>query len=396
MKIGIVGARLAGSYAGLLLARMGHQVLLLDPSTEEEKPCGGGVTAKAWASMSWLQDHPLPHTIISSIRLCSAEGESCELSLRHPIFIFSRSTLDGALREDAVRAGADFLRERALSFSRTRPGWAIQTARNDHQVDFLVGADGARSTVRAVLSAGYGLSDLSLALGFYLPGAFHRETVVAAFQERGFKGYLWSFPRVDHSSVGILRWLPEANAADLKRRVTAFIAQHYPEVTAERRFYAARIPCLGRRRLLNQRVAGPDWALLGDAAGFADAITGEGIYYALRSAELLTRAIERGNPSAYEEYWRDDFGRDLLRAASWHDRFYGGRLLWKAFTSRAMRFAKDSGTVRELVDSTIAGRRSYQEFFRTLVLKSPLVLLETLRNHFHRLAVTSRPFDRSS
>jgi flavin-dependent dehydrogenase len=263
-------------------------------------------------------------------------------------------------------------------------------------VDFLVGADGARSTVRASLSARYGLGDLSLALGFYLPGAFHTETVVAAFQERGFKGYLWSFPRVDHSSVGILRWLPEANAADLKRRVTAFIALRYPEVTQEKRFYAARIPCLGRQRLLTQRVAGPDWALLGDAAGFADAITGEGIYYALRSAELLARAIELGNPSAYEAYWRDDFGRDLLRAASWQDRFYGGRLLWKAFTTRTMRIAQHSATVQDLVDSAIAGRRSYQEFFRTLVLKSPLVLLETVRNRFCRLAVTGKAVGGSS
>ena len=39
MKIGIIGARLAGSYAGLLLSRMGHEVLLFDDCVEKEKPC---------------------------------------------------------------------------------------------------------------------------------------------------------------------------------------------------------------------------------------------------------------------------------------------------------------------------------------------------------------------
>ena len=64
--------------------------------------------------------------------------------------------------------------------------------------------------------------------------------------------------------------------------------QEHLRTTAER--YAARIPGLAAKTWDSRKVCGDDWALLGDAAGFADPVTGEGIYYALRSAELFAEA----------------------------------------------------------------------------------------------------------
>jgi flavin-dependent dehydrogenase len=55
--------------------------------------------------------------------------------------------------------------------------------------------------------------------------------------------------------------------------------------------------------------------LLGDAAGHAHPLTGEGIAYALWSAELLFEAFGRGDPEAYEALWRKRYGHGL-RAAS--------------------------------------------------------------------------------
>ena len=75
--------------------------------------------------------------------------------------------------------------------------------------------------------------------------------------------------------------------------------------TAER--YAARIPGLAPQTWDTRHAAGPGWALLGDAAGFADPVTGEGIYYALRSAELWAEAYLAGTPERYEAQWRADF-----------------------------------------------------------------------------------------
>ena len=139
--------------------------------------------------------------------MTTKDGRAAELPLRRPIYIFSRATLDLSLRDAAMQAGARFIPERATGFIPVGEAWAISTHRGQYEVSFLVGADGACSSVRAVTAGKYSAGDLSLALGFYLPGLYHRDTALALFQEPGFQGYLWSFPRVDHSSVGILRRL---------------------------------------------------------------------------------------------------------------------------------------------------------------------------------------------
>src|SRR5262249_30446986 len=156
------------------------------------------------------------HTEIRRFRMIAGDGRAAELELRRPIHIFARRTLDDFLRARAETAGARFVAARAIAFEQVARGWQVRTSRSSHGVEFLVGADGAASTVRRALSGPYRTSDLSLALGFYVPGIHHQDTVVAHFQEPGFEGYLWTFPRVDHTSVGILRLLERASAADLR------------------------------------------------------------------------------------------------------------------------------------------------------------------------------------
>lgn len=382
MRVGVIGARLAGSYASLLLSQMGHEVLLLDPGTEREKPCGGGVTSKVLLNMAWFRKQAIPHTEIRTLRMIAPDGYSGDLNLKHPIHIFSRKALDSSLREAAEQAGTHFLPEKALRYVAQSHGWVILTDRQAHEVDYLIGADGATSSVRGATIGKFAGNDLSLALGFYLPGLYHPETVISVFQEMGFLGYLWSFPRVDHSSVGVLQWLPQANASDLRRRVTEFIAAHYPDAGSEMRFYAARIPCLSRNTLLRQRVCGQNWALLGDAAGFADAITAEGIYFALRSAELLAGCIHRNDPLAYEWEWRHDFGGELARAAQWRDRFYAGNFLFRPFVQRAVQMTRRSTMVRNLEDRFVSGSIAYQQLRWQLIWRSPAIVAEALLNKF--------------
>jgi flavin-dependent dehydrogenase len=126
-------------------------------------------------------------------------------------------------------------------------------------------------------------------------------------------------------------------------------------------------------------VCGDNWALLGDAAGFTDAITAEGIYYALRSAELLAESIRREDPRSYEIAWRADFGAELKSAAAWRDRFYSGMVLSRTFIRRALQTVRYSEIVCGLLDSLIAGNISYNAMFRSLVFKSPAIIAQGFR-----------------
>jgi len=129
--------------------------------------------------------------------------------------------------------------------------------------------------------------------------------------------------------------------------------------------YAARIPGLAPRTWDTRRACGEGWALLGDAAGFADPVTGEGIYYALRSAELFADAYLTGTPLDYEQSWREDFGRDLQRASQMRRRFYGN--FWGApFTDRMIEFGRGHRGIRKVLGQLVAGDQGYTDLKRKL------------------------------
>ena len=67
--------------------------------------------------------------------------------------------------------------------------------------------------------------------------------------------------------------------------------------------------------------------MIGDAAGFVDPVTGEGLYYALRSAELLSNALLANAPESYPALVNQDFLPELERAARIAERFYAGNWL---------------------------------------------------------------------
>jgi hypothetical protein len=125
----------------------------------------------------------------------------------------------------------------------------------------------------------------------------------------------------------------------------------------------------------SRKVCGENWALLGDAAGFADPVTGEGIYYALRSAELFAGAFARGDVQSYETSWRKDFGAELRRAAQMRRRFYGN--FWGApFTERMIEFAKGHRGVKRVLGELVAGDQGYVDLKKKLVKSAlrPLLL----------------------
>ena len=110
----------------------------------------------------------------------------------------------------------------------------------------------------------------------------------------GLAGYLWLFPRPDHVGVGICAPLAAVPTRDLLARLEPEVARSFPALARRRTAarYAHTIPSpIGGPALDRARSRASGWALVGDAAALADPITGEGIYYALRSAELLAETL---------------------------------------------------------------------------------------------------------
>jgi geranylgeranyl reductase family protein len=388
----IVGAGPAGAYAAELLAQNGAKVALFNGQPNgKPKACGGGVTTKALKA--WPQLLNAVGRTIYELDLYSPGGKRLHLKLEEPFAVYSRLTFDSYLRERARDAGAIVFDEK-VSIRKSRSNSAGWTLKNDRGVEWrgqtLIGADGANSAVARLMVGPLPPSDMEVAFGYRapLPERNAAATVVAFLPN--WVGYAWAFPRPDHVSFGIATTQDAFDHQPLDNLLWNFLVGYYKypgdstvnfwngdsdtkfreqlRATSER--YAARIPGLSDISWENRRNSGDGWALLGDAAGFADPVTGEGIYYALRSAQLFAESYLNGQPSDYERRWQEDFGGELRRAAQMRRRFYGN--FWGApFTERMIEFARGHRGVKSVLADLVAGEQGYVNLKRKL-LKSAL------------------------
>jgi len=383
----IVGAGPAGSFAAERLARAGVRVALFDGRPAgDPKACGGGVTSKALKAWPHLLD--AVGRTIDELDMYSPSGKHLHLKLEEPFAVYSRIAFDTFLRERARDAGAQVFAEKisARGFKRVNDGWLVTVQGGvEFSCKFLVGADGANSAIAKKLAGPLPPAEMEVAFGYRapLPEEGEAATVVAFLPS--WVGYAWAFPRVDHVSFGIATTQDAFDHESLDKLLWDFMVSYYEapnagkqrsrmriwkkdetpagrlryrklKQSAER--YAARIPGLAPRTWDMRRACGEGWALLGDAAGFADPVTGEGIYYALRSAELFADAYLKKSPEDYEELWRADFGGELKRASQMRRRFYGN--FWGApFTDRMIEFARGHRGIRKVLGQLVAGDQGY-------------------------------------
>jgi geranylgeranyl reductase family protein len=385
----IVGAGPAGSFAAERLARAGVRVALFDGRPAgEPKACGGGVTSKALKAWPHLLE--AVGRTIDELDMYSPSGKRLHLKLDEPFAVYSRIAFDTFLRERAREAGAQVFTEKisGRGFKRSGEGWIVQTqSGKEFSTTWLVGADGANSAIAKKLAGPLPPAEMEVAFGYRapLPDDGNAATVVAFLPK--WDGYAWAFPRPDHVSLGIATSQETFDHVHLDALLWDFIFRYYSgdlgrtplvalsEISiAEKKSqlpinfesYAARIPKLREETLNKRKTVGSNWALLGDAAGFADAMTGEGIYYALRSAEQFAKSYLGTCPELYEEMWKKDFGGDLARAARIRPKFYGS-FLGDDFTNKMIRLSSLHAGIRRTLVSLVAGDQRYVDLKRTLI-----------------------------
>src|ERR1051326_4771399 len=150
MHIAVVGAGPAGTWASVLLARQGHSVTLFDPQAPWEKPCGGGVTAKALSGFG-IFESDLPRNNIERVTIYFADKDSVTVTPQKPIAVLSRRELGKYLLDAAETAGASLVQSRVTQIRAQAAGRQASARDCVVQSDFLIGADGATSLVRRTL-----------------------------------------------------------------------------------------------------------------------------------------------------------------------------------------------------------------------------------------------------
>ena len=381
-EIAIIGAGPAGAHLASRLAEAGRDVVLFDAKGAWEKPCGGGVPTRAIREFAFLlEDSNYPRNLVRRLTLISPTDRRVTVKLEEPFAIYSRRDLNSLVLDRALEQGTEFIRAAVSDFSREGEGWIISTGDGRRfRVRFLVGADGAASFTRRRLLGIFPARDIALAFGYNVvadqasngKNSSAQEEAVVRFP-KNFTGYLWAFPRPGVMNFGVASKLGERTSDDLRSLLSSFVKDYYegrmpsPERVS---FFGAKIPTLDLSSWTGLRASGEAWALVGDAAGFCDPITGEGIYYAFKSADLLARVlIDAGSGDApdgydrvtslYEKLWRESFGHELEKASHRLPMFYHGRFYGHDFSDAVVRLARYHRGVRTVLVRAVMGDQSY-------------------------------------
>ncbi len=361
MKLIIVGGGPAGSQAAELAATQGARVILYEARPGWEKPCGGGVPERGVDLCPALADAALPQRIAVRARIFSPSGREALVPLSEPLRVFSRCDLNRILLERAARAGTEVRREKVVAIVRGAQDWEVTdgAGRKEHG-DFLIGADGASGLVRSRVAPHLPRLDESIGIGYFLEG-YSSDEIVLKFYD-GLDGYAWIFPRQDHLAAGICGDGAGGNSQTLFERLERFLIDFYgASILKHRVRYGAKIPSLPPSLKVEDSCLGEGWALTGDAAGFVDPLTREGIHYALLSSRFLSDALERGDPAAYPRACAAEFGDELAWARDHRGAFFARRFC-EAFTL----LASASRPIQTVVSDLIAGRQKYRSLRRRL------------------------------
>jgi len=339
---------------GEQLARACLTVDIFDEHLAWEKPCGGGLTYKATQCFPFLLDNPLPKKLIQKVEIISAENQRASLDLQHPIVIYSRTVLNGLLLDRAREAGCRIHHSRVhnVDTSTQRPRFSVDGEWRG--CDFLVLAGGARNQFLPGTRA-LARDELEMTQGYFVPQI--ADQILIKFLPE-FEGYIWSFPRADHISLGICGSMQAHTSAELRGHLHQFASSEKIE-THNAKFYSHVLPSPQVRTLSDRAVVGRNWALCGDAAAWVDPLTGEGLFYAMRSGEILGKSLAEGSPEKYPARVRSSFSLELEFAARIVRRFYRGSFLGTAVTTRMVQFLQRNAVFRQLVSDLFCGTQDY-------------------------------------
>jgi geranylgeranyl reductase family protein len=369
----VVGSGPAGSCTAWRLAKAGVAVAVLEKAAlPRYKTCGGGVVGRAMQALPVDVRHVVEqdcHT--AQLNLLPAELSFTTHRQTPIVFMTMRSQFDFALLSAAQAAGAVVHQRCAVeNVSFHGDFLTVGTNAGSMKAPFVVAADGALSAVARKI----GLAD-----GRVLIPALEYEVTVSRDRMDRFHGtarfdfgvlphgYAWAFPKKDHLSIGVLS--TAHRGGDLKASMARYLDQLGCGSVTQVERHGFVIPIRPRRGpFADKRIL-----LVGDAAGFADPVTGEGISFAIRSSlmaaqSLIDRHLEE--ESVKQAYTRSLAETILPELRRWR---WLARLLYNFPRTRSWAFSRQGQRLCEAVTDVMAGKRSYRDLAFT-----PRTLLKLL------------------
>ncbi len=369
----VVGSGPAGSSTAWWLAQGGVSVVVLEKATlPRYKTCGGGIIGRALQCLPTDVRHVVEqdcHT--AQLHILPASASFTTHRSTPIVSMTMRDRFDFALLSAAQAAGATVHQGCGVGdVSFHGDSVTVATNLGVMRAKFVVAADGALSMVARKI----GMAD-----GRKLIPALEYEVTMRQNQLEAFHGiarfdfgllphgYAWAFPKRQHLSIGVLSMAQRGG--ELKRAMMQYLDQLGCRDVTRIEQHGFVIPIRPRKGpFVQNRVL-----VVGDAAGFADPVTGEGISFALSSGQLAARSLIDGNlkKDAVQQAYSRSLAESILpelRAGRWL-----ARLLYDYPRLRSWAFARQGQRLCEAVTDVMAGKRIYQD-----LIYNPRTLLKLL------------------
>ncbi|WP_336084261.1 geranylgeranyl reductase family protein [Nocardia sp. SSK8] len=332
VEVLVVGAGPAGSASAAWAARAGRDVLLLDAAIfPRDKTCGDGLTPRATAELEHLGlgEWVRAHTVNHGLRMA---GFGREALLPWPGGSFPtygsavpRTELDDKLRETAIKSGARMVDgakvTEVLRDGERVTGVTVRLGAQTHTVrcETLVVADGVRSPVGKQLGRtwhrrfAYGTA----ARAYIKSGRSDDQWISSHLELRNadnelIPGYGWIFPLGNGEvNIGVGSLATEARPSHIALKP---LLEHYTRLRREEWQFEGELRAVASALLpmggAVSGVAGPNWVLVGDAAGCVNPLNGEGIDYGLEGGHMLSELLdERDLRAVWPQLLRERYGR---------------------------------------------------------------------------------------
>jgi len=368
----IIGGGPSGASAGRRAGKLGLNTLLLEKEEfPRYKPCGGGLSDHA---ISYL-DFELPQDIIEwEVTGVKAifKDQSVNVHKDHRIFaLVSRNKFDNFLLEKAKETGIEVhTGEKALCCREMSDRIEVDTRQETYQAKFAIIAEGAQGIVKTCVRPTDNKDEYGICLVTEVP-ADERE-----IEERLGKslelhfgvangGYGWIFPHKTYYSVGIGGVVKDFTHP--KESMLEFLKNN--GFSGEYKLHGHKIPWGGIKR----KVVGSRVLLSGDAAGFVDASSGEGLAYAISSGQLAASVLaeicqQRGKLKdlhKYESICKAEFGTHLK-----YSRIFSK--LIHSFPERSFKMFIDNREILDKYLEVMDFKIDYKDYLRWALLNFKL------------------------